>query len=269
MNKEVAVVVTNKVQYEIVEELKNRGVSCEGIKATDEVNLKSVFSDFKKIVLPFPSTRSNLSFIRDGEAFSDYLSPEHTVVGGMIRDGLKEGAESSGVKFFDYFANEAYVLKNAYLTSQGALRLLLENTEEFIVGKKVLITGFGRIGKSLAFMLKSLGMKVFVAVRSEEAAAEAHACGFDLISFKALQGTLFYYDFIFNTVPSTLFSYRDISHMSDSAIYFELASSPFGAERNNFDLLGKNYVHGGALPGRYYPKAVAKNVADFILKAGR
>ena len=147
--------------------------------------------------------------------------------------------------------------------------MLLENTDKFLVGKKVLITGFGRIGKSLALMLKSLGMKVYVTVRREEAAVEANAYGLEVLSYKALKGSLFYFDFIFNTVPSTLFSYKDISHIRNDARYFELASSPFGAEKKDFVALGKNYVHAGALPGRFYPQAVAKNIVDFILETGR
>ncbi len=269
MNREIAVITNNKVQKEVVALLEKTGVSCSGIEAFDEKSVKDIFADCKNIVLPFPSTRSNLAFLSEGKSLSDYFSSEHTVIGGMIRDDLKAELEKIGIKFYDYFENEAYVLKNAHLTSQGALRLLLENTEDFLVGKRVLVTGFGRIGKSLAIMLKSLGMKVFVTVRREEAAAEALAYGFEVLTFKTFSGTLFYYDYIFNTVPSTVFSYRDVSHIKDTAIYFELASSPFGAEKKDFELLGKNYVHGGALPGRYYPKAVAQNIVDYILSTGR
>lgn len=269
MNTEVAVITNNRVQKEVAALLQKKGVNSVGVEASDEKSVKEAFADCKKIVLPFPSTRSNLVFLSEDKAISDYFSHEHTVIGGMIRDDLKAELEKNEIKFYDYFENEAYVLKNAHLTSQGALRLLLENTEEFLVGKRVLVTGFGRIGKSLAIMLKSLGMKVFVAVRREEAAAEALACGFEVFSFKALSGTLFYYDYIFNTVPSSVFSYRDVSRIKETAIYFELASSPFGAEKKDFELLGKNYVHGGALPGRYYPKAVARNIVDYILSVGR
>ncbi len=268
MNTEVAVIVTNKVQSEIVGVLKNRGVSCKGVDTFDGKNTKEVFANCKKIVLPFPSTRSNIAFLPESKALSEYLSVEHTVIGGMIRDDVKEELKKSEIKYCDYFENESYVLKNAQLTSQGAVRLLLENTNEFLVGKKALVTGFGRIGKSLALMLKSLGMKVFVAVRREESAVEASAFGFDVLSFKALKGALFYFDYIFNTVPSVIFSYRDVSHINDKALYFELASNPFGAEKKDFELLSKNFIHGGALPGRFYPSAVAQNIVDFILFKG-
>lgn len=269
MNKEIAVIITNTVQRNVEKLLTEKGIGCVGIEASDKKSIKNVFKECSKIVLPFPATRYNLSFISEDEALSDFFLPEHTVIGGLIKNGVKEELEPIGVKFYDYFENEAYVLKNAQLTVQGALRLLLESTGDFLVGKKVLITGFGRIGKHLALMLKNLGMKVFVAVRREEAAVEALAYGFEVFSLKTLSGTLFYYDFIFNTVPEKLFSYTDISHLNDSSIYFELASSPFGADKKDFELLGKRYVHGGALPGRFYPEAVACNIAGFIINTGR
>lgn len=265
MNSDIGVVVTNKVQSEIVGVLKKKGVSCMGIDTFDEKNTKEFFSSCKKIVLPFPSTRSNIAFLPQAKALSEYLSKDNIVFGGMISNNLKDEMKLSEMKYCDYYENEAYVLKNAQLTSQGAVRLLLENTNEFLVGKKALVTGFGRIGKSLAFLLKSLGIKVFIAARREEAAVEASAFGFEVISFSALKGAMFYFDFIFNTVPSVVFSYRDIAHINDGSIYFELASDPFGAEKKNFELLGKKYVHGGALPGRFYPSAVAQNIVDFIL----
>lgn len=265
MSAEVAVLANNTVQKEALALLAKKGVSCIGIEANSEKNVKDTLANCKIIVLPFPSTRTNIAFLRECKVIGDYFLPEHTVIGGMINAELKDEFEKSGIKFYDYFENEAYVLKNAQLTSQGAVRLLLENTPDFLVGKKVLVTGFGRIGKSLAMILKSLGMKVFIAVRREESAVEVLAMGFDVFNFNAVKGTLFYYDYIFNTVPSMLLSYRDISHLNENAIYFELASSPFGADKKNFELLGKNYIHGGALPGRYYQKAVARNIVDYIL----
>jgi len=265
VNKEVAVIITNKVQKEIALMLKDKGVNCTGVEADDGKCIYDILKNSKKIVLPFPSTKANFSFLPDVENFATFLTPEHTVIGGMIKGDVREALVDARVKFYDYFENEAYVLKNAQLTSQGAIRLLFENTNDFLIGKRVLVTGFGRIGKSLALMLKSLGMKVFVAVRREESAVEALAMGFDVFNFKAVKGTLFYFDYIFNTVPFTVFSGKDVAHLKDCALYFELASSPFGADKNDFTSQGKNYIHGGALPGRYYPAAVARNIVDYIL----
>ena len=234
MNTEIAVINTNRVQSEITELIKKRTISCRSIDDFNEKSIKEVLEDSKKIVLPFPSTRSNIPFLKSIDGIKDYFSREQTIIGGMLSGEIKSALDEEKIRYYDYFENEAYVLKNALLTSQGAVRLLLENTNEYLVGKKVLITGYGRIGKSLARLLKSLGMKVFVAVRREESAVEALSSGIDSFSFKAVKGTLFYYDYIFNTVPFNIFDEKDVSHMKDSTTYFELASVPFGADKNDF-----------------------------------
>ena len=73
------------------------------------------------------------------------------------------------------------------------------------------------------------------------------------------------YDYIFSSVPSEIFGERDILSMKDEAVFFELASYPYGADRNLFIKYNKKYVSGSALPGKYLPTASAKLIADFIL----
>ena len=248
--------------------LTDKGVCCKSVENIHGMNEKS-FEDFNRIILPFPSRSDKIRFLSKGEKLSDYLTEKQTVTGGMFSEDIIQDLEEHGIGYNDYFTSEAYVLKNAFITSQGVLRLLLENAKAFLPGKKVLITGFGRIGRSLALMLKSLGMKVFVAARSESALCEAQALGFEVFRLSVVTGTLFYYDFIINTVPSDIFTKKDISHIRSDTVYFEVASSPYGAERSLFEAENKPYIDAGALPGKLYPDAVAVNIADYILNSGK
>ncbi len=266
MNDKIAVIPFNDVQSEINKLLLEKGVESESISFSDRDLFKSCASNFSKIILPFPSKRENLSFLAsESSKASDYFNKGQLLIGGLIDDELKKDFDEAGIDYIDYFTYEPYVIKNAYLTSQGVVRLLLENTKDYIAGKHALITGFGRIGKSLALMLKALGVKVYVAVRSDSQAIDAASLGFDVLRISRLKGVLFYFDYIFNTVPFTLFDEKDISHLKDEALYFEIASKPFGAKEKDFESTGKKFVNASALPGRFYPEAVAKSVFELVI----
>ena len=253
MKDKIAIVDLNDVQDELYKLMKKQGSECELV----DINRKTDFSKYDKIILPFPSKKEKLSFLSD---ISGVFSKGQTVIGGLLDEDAKISLSDMGVNFVDYFTFETYVLRNAYLTTQGAVRLLLENTKGYIAGKNAVVTGFGRIGKSLALMLKALGIKVFVAVRSDIQAADALSLGFDVFKISQLKSVAFYFDYIFNTIPFRIFEDEDIRRMRDDCIYFEIASKPFGADVNSFKKHEKAFVSGSALPGRFYPKAVADNI---------
>ena len=269
MKGKTVVFTSDNVQKELCRLLRYKGIDAVGVDRLCEAYPKDFLKAFDNIILPFPSKDENMSFLPKNTSLGEFLSPNQLIVGGMISDKIKDEAKKTGAKHKDYFENEAYVLKNAFITSQGALKLLLDTTNDYIVGKRVLVTGFGRIGKSLAMMLKGLGLKVFVAARSETARAEAASCGYEVFNISQLCATLFYYDYIFNTVPERIFTERDVKHIRNDAFYFELASKPFGADENDFANEGKRFINGSALPGRYFPLAVAENIYGYIFSSGR
>lgn len=266
LKAKIVVISYNKVQSELVSLLNKKGILSELTEVNGSIAEKERLREFEQVVLPFPTNKKTLSFIKDDGEFTSIFDKKQRIIGGMIDSEIIRLLEKEGISYSDYFKSEAYVLKNAFITSQGALRLLFENTEAYLAGSKALVTGYGRIGKSLTYMLKSLGVRAFVAARSEAALCEARANGFDVFSFSQLKGTLFYYDYIFNTVPAAVFGSNDVKHMKDEAIYFELASQPYGADKADFELYGKRHIQASALPGRFYPLAVAENIAEFIIK---
>lgn len=268
MKGKIAVVCSNEVQKGLINLLCEKGYECECIDALNKSRVCERLKSFDNIILPFPSKRENLVFLPDEAKLSDLFSQNQLVIGGMMSDEMKENLEEFEIKYIDYFDSESYVLKNAYLTSQGAVKLLFDNASDYLVGKHVLVTGFGRIGKSLALMLKAIGLKVYVVARRDEALADASSLGFDVFRFSQLKSTLFYFDYIFNTVPSTVFSEKDIERIGNDTIYFELASKPYGADKEFFERYGKKHILAAALPGRFYPKAVAENIFSFITANG-
>ena len=267
MKKRIAVIGENTVQKALHKSLTSKELECKLLSYSEILSNKNGLRFFDCVILPFPSKGDNVAFIREKDS-KELFSEEQLVVGGLLDGELKESLADSGTRPYDYFLDEAYVLKNANLTYQGVLKLLLENTDTFLAGKTALVTGFGRIAKPLCLALRNLGINVYVAVRSDIQKSEARMEGFNVLDINRMKGALFYFDFFFNTVPFNIFDERDIKHFKDSSVYFEIASMPYGATGEHFGLYGKKYVLASALPGKFYPMGVAENIVDYLLRRG-
>ena len=52
--------------------------------------------------------------------------------------------------------------------------------------------------------------------------------------------------------------------MNDGCVYFELASSPFGASVDDFCREGKMHIPASALPGKYTAYSAAEIIAGYV-----
>ena len=247
----------------------------EPVAAFDGEGLERLgdFGEFKTLILPLPCTKDGKTVFSAEKDFFLPLSvvekgvrPGALVIGGNMPEEFCSKLLSGGVDVFDYFKDESFTVYNAFLTAQGAVRLLLENTSEYLVSKRVLVAGFGRIGRAAAKMLSALGLDVYVAARRRETLSEISALGLKALDTAEIEGSVFLFDFVFNTVPAQIFTDKSVSLMKSGAVYFELASSPFGAQSKAFEKSKARFVSGSALPGRFCPHSCAKAVFARISK---
>ena len=166
---------------------------------------------------------------------------------------------------YDFMKDKTFKLANARLTAQGTLRLLLENTEDYLPLKKALILGFGDVAETLAEILSKLGLEVYIAARNKNQLLKASFCGYKTIKLSSAGSCIFIFDYIFGTIPANILKSENVKSMKESAVYFELASSPFTVDSEHFTIHGKKHIYGSALPGRFLPLASAELIADFIL----
>lgn len=230
-------------------------------------------ASYTHIILPVPISKDKKTvFSRKADSdmplsyISEKLSSGQTVFGGGFTEKFRKALEEKGVVCFDFMKQESFVTANAYLTAQGTLRLLLESTDEYIIGKKMLIIGFGRVAKALASLLKAVGADVYIAARNHLQLEEAQYCAYNPLSLGEMSGCLSDFSYIFGTVPSNILTEADIKLIGENCIYFELASAPFTADRNIFERYGKRFVFGGALPGKYLPGSSGRLLCEYILR---
>lgn len=228
------------------------------------------------ILLPLPMTRDNitLNFISSVEnktvLLTDVLKTvtnksNTLVLGGMIPEKMKEEALKYDVEIVDYYAVESLQKKNALPSAEGALMVTMQNTDKNIEGMRVLIGGYGRIGKILARKLKALGADVAVTARRDEVLCEIAMSGYNAVNTKdinTLAREFHSCDVVLNTVPEMIFSKQIIENGKGKPLYIEIASSPGGIDTCSARGTGIQIIYAHSLPGKYAPLSAGEYIFE-------
>ena len=169
-----------------------------------------------------------------------------------------------GIDAVDYFADETLLQRNAALTAEGLLALLIAETPGALTGAKVAVTGFGRVGRAAADMIKAAGGLPTAFVRRPQARNEAKKQGFDARLLSGFTDTAGDFDALVNTVPALIIGEKELAALRPDCVLFEAASAPFGIDRAAAERLGRKVVPAGGLPGRFSPKAAGEALADAV-----
>ena len=210
------------------------------------------------VCLPTPAVRSGS--ITGFEALTpaqllSYLGQTTVVFGGGL-GAFKTLLRQTNTPHDDFLQNPALTLENAALTAEGALSLALQAMPEALQNANVLVTGFGRIGKSLARKLQALGANVTLTTRrpAQFSTIEQLSCTPDETG--VYRQPLSQYACVFNTVPAPVFSAEQLRSLSPACVYIELASSPGGIAPDAKKPAA--FLAAPGLPGKTAPRTAAK-----------
>ena len=192
--------------------------------------------------------------------FSAAAAPGTRVFAGKALEPLRAECRRRGLPLTDYLRCEDFALRNAELTAEGAVGCLLQG-EGALRGSRVLLVGFGRIGKLLARKLCALGALVTVAARRPEDRALAELLGCRALRIPETGSAQ--WDAVVNTVPATLFGAEELAAFG-AARLVELASPPYGFDPAAAAALGKPIELLSGLPGKCAPVAAAAALRDTI-----
>lgn len=156
----------------------------------------------------------------------------------------------SGHPTRDLLQDPIYVAENAYITAHCAVRLAMQVLPATLRDCKVLVIGWGRIGKCLAVLLKSLEAQVTVAARKETDRGMLQALGYQSCDIFHLQEEN--YRIIFNTVPVMV-----LPQSPKGCIKIDLASTR--------GIGGDDVIHARGLPGKDAAEASGELIARRIL----
>lgn len=228
------------------------------------------------VLLPVPCTADAVSVATPlaqalpGLRFSALANalPEGTVLlGGKLPEAWKRIAREHGISAVDYAEDALFQLKNATPTAEGAILLALDALPCTLCGSRVAITGYGRIAALLADRLRAMGARTLVLARREDCLIAAGARGHEtaLLTVGAPIRLPSDCRAIFNTVPFPIFDRPSLEKFLPDCVYLELASLPGGMDLAAAGVCGIRTVHGGGLPGRFFPESAGRIVAETVL----
>ena len=203
----------------------------------------------------------------------DRLSPRQFLCGGRVDDQSMSLARERGLTIHDYFAREELAVANAVPTAEGALQLAMEHLPITIHGARVLVVGFGRVGRMTAQRFAALGAKVSVAARRYDQLAWAQAMGLGAEELGHLAGWLCGYDLVVNTVPAPVLTRTELEDLKGDCLIIDLASKPGGVDLAAAGQLGLTVIWALSLPGKVAPvtagAAIRSTIYNMLRELGR
>ena len=233
-------------------------------------DVKNTIRNSDAVIFPLPSVRSDASIntpfsdktIILGEEEISQLMCKPVFV--AMRDRfLRAYPKLHDARIFDYSAREEFSVLNALPTAEGAVECAMSAYEGTIFGSRCLVIGFGRIGKILSKILKSLEAQVTVCSRKDDSLALISVLGYNPCNtnkLKSVRG----YDIVFNTVPSMIFDDELLQNTDKNTLIIDLASLPGGVD---FESAGKHNidaVRALSLPGKCAPKTAGEIIKTTI-----
>ena len=241
------------------------------IKNSSFENKEDIFNEISKadiILLPMPLSKDwinlNAPLNKNPIPLYDIYEPlkEKKVYGGIVSDTFHKKVSD----ITDYSSIEALVLKNAALTAEAAMSIIISSTPFGILGNKILITGYGRIGKILAGYIKAFGGIPVVCARKE---SDFALCDINSIShtrYEDLKEIIKDFKVVINTVPEKVITDEIISNADKNCFFIDLASMGGGFDFESLKKRNIKYVHALSLPGKFSPLTAGQIISDIIIK---
>ena len=173
------------------------------------------------LLLDVPSFRAD-GKLRNGSDIRPLLSmlPQNTVIVG----GNLDHPDLSKYNKLDLLKSPFYLAQNASITADCALRVAAPLIKTTFTETPTLLLGWGRIGKVLAQLLRSIGCPVTIAARKESDRALLQALGYASADFGSVPRILSRFRLLINTVPAPILDSSALDRCKD-CVMIELASN--------------------------------------------
>lgn len=257
----------NKV-YSYGQEKSEEIVENNYIEKCRNLNLAIEKSEFIVAPVPFTSDGVNIncSFSEEKIPIEELLKNNKTktfFAGSINNENLKKLKEKY-LDVIDIMKREELAVLNTISTAEGTIEIIIANTNKIIHGSKVLILGFGRIGKVLARKLAGLSAKVTCAARKDEDLAWIRAYGHMETNINTIGENLSDFDVIINTVPHLVLTEERIKYVRDDCLLVDLASNPGGIDKKAAKNKNLKLIWALALPGKVAPVTTAEFIKDTV-----
>ncbi|MGM8364447.1 dipicolinate synthase subunit DpsA [Virgibacillus sp. W0181] len=163
------------------------------------------------------------------------------------------------------FVRDDVAIMNSIPTAEATLKLAIEHTDRTVHGANVCVTGFGRVGFTVARLFANVGAKVAVAVRNSTDMARIKELGMKPISINQIQSNAPETDIIINTIPHPVIDAQVVKQMNSSALIIDLASAPGGTDFASAEAHRIKTLHALGLPGKTAPATAGEIIAKTLV----
>ena len=223
------------------------------------------------LILPLPCTKNGRTLNAPYAARELPLKelagqiPKGTVVfAGMILEGFSKELAARGVRVCDYYRDEALTVKNALLTAEGVLGVIIEKTPVTVWRMDAAVTGYGRVGYFICRTLRALGAHVTVYARDPAQRAKAETAGLHAEPLDRMPEQSHRFDVIVNTVPAPVICEDAVANARKDCLFIETASAPYGIDFDACKRHGRELIKAFSQPGKTAPRTAGRIIADTV-----
>lgn len=185
---------------------------------------------------------------------------------GIAGPYLRSLCQSSGVPLTEFREADEFAIANSIPSAEGAIQMAMEAAPITIFGSRSLVLGFGRTGRSLAFLLGGLHARVSVAARWEPDLAWARASGHRAVPLAELAEAAADAELIFNTIPAPVLTRAVLSRCQRGTVIVDIATAPGGTDWQAAREHGLKAQLAPGLPGKVAPVTAGRIIADTIVR---
>lgn len=233
-------------------------------------SLKTAIDKSQIIIAPVPFSSNgesiNAPFSHDKIMIDELikLNKEKIFISGSIKDDIKKNLDEKYLEVIDIMKRDDLAILNTIATAEGTIEVAIKNTDKILQGSRVLILGFGRVGKIVANKFSKLSAVVTCAARKASDLAWIKAYGYNSLNINDMLYDLKEFDIIINTVPQTIMKEKELKHVDSEVLLIDLASSPGGIDGKIATSMGLKFIWALSLPGRIAPNSSAKFIKDTV-----
>lgn len=246
--------------------------SFTGLKQSDLHEVQP--ADLDVIILPITGTDDSGNIetvfsdrpIQLTENWFEQLKKSSIIFTGIANDFLAEQTEKVGVELVPLLNRDDVAIYNSIPTAEGAIMMAIEHTDYTIHSSKVVVTGFGRVGHTIASKFSGLGADVSVAARDLSDLARINEMKLHPIPLDKLNNHLSDCDLLINTIPAPVIKQEAIEKLPAHTVIIDLASKPGGTDFDFANKRGIKAILAKSLPGVVAPRTAGKILANVIMQ---
>lgn len=179
---------------------------------------------------------------------------------------LKNICNKKNITLYKIFDDEILAMKNAYITSEGALAYIILNTDISIIDMNILVLGYGRVGKTISKIMHDNRSNVSVATNNEYEYAMASIYADNVYKLNDLKNNLQNFSVIVNTIPCLILKGELLKEINEECFIIDLASYPGGIDFTQAQKLNLKTMHALGVPGKIAPKTSGEEIKKSIMK---